>query len=186
MLFRQNAELLKDIRISVNVDRHSLIHEDFAPTLAKVMDEWPELKGRLGLEVTETTALNSIELPLMVSRFEHIKALDIRLSVDDFGTGYAGLDFLRRFPYDTLKLDQIFIASLKEDQFTRQVLTSVTKLAKELNMEVVAEGVEREDQLEAVRELGVERVQGYYFCRPLPTDQVLEWLMAEQARKSRL
>ncbi|WP_394182790.1 EAL domain-containing protein [Marinomonas posidonica] len=184
--FRQNADLLKDIRISVNVDRHSLIHEDFAPTLAKVMNEWPELKGRLGLEVTETTALNSIELPLMVSRFEHIKALDIRLSVDDFGTGYAGLDFLRRFPYDTLKLDQIFIASLKEDQFTRQVLTSVTKLAKELNMEVVAEGVEREDQLEAVRELGVERVQGYYFCRPLPIDQVIEWLMDDQARKSHL
>ncbi|WP_245546193.1 EAL domain-containing protein [Marinomonas posidonica] len=184
--YRQNADLLKDIRISVNVDRHSLIHEDFAPTLAKVMDEWPELKGRLGLEVTETTALNSIELPIMVSRFEHIKALDIRLSVDDFGTGYAGLDFLRRFPYDTLKLDQVFIASLKDDQFTRQVLTSVTKLAKELNMEVVAEGVERKDQLEAVRELGVERVQGYYFCRPLPIDQIIEWLVAEQARKSRL
>ncbi|BFM49897.1 EAL domain-containing protein [Marinomonas sp. THO17] len=181
--YRDNPELLKDIRISVNVDRHSLIHEDFASNLADIMTEWPELKGRLGLEVTETTALNSIELPLMVSRFEHIKALDIRLSVDDFGTGYAGLDFLRRFPYDTLKLDQIFIASLKDDQFTRQVLTSVTRLAKELRMEVVAEGVEREDQLEAVRELGVERVQGYYFCRPLPADQVLDWLRKEQDKK---
>lgn len=182
-LYRENHELLKNIRISVNVDRHSLLHEDFAPKLAEIMKEWPELKGRLGLEVTETTALNSIELPLMVSRFEHIKALDIRLSVDDFGTGYAGLDFLRRFPYDTLKLDQIFIASLQDDQFTRQVLTSVTRLAKELHMEVVAEGVEREDQLEAVRELGVERVQGYYFCRPLPADQALDWLRKEQGKK---
>ena len=126
--------------------------------------------------MTETSALNAIDLPIMVSRFEHIKALGVHLSVDDFGTGYAGLDFLRRFPYDTLKLDQIFIASLKDDQFTRQILTSVTKLAKELNMKLVAEGVEREDQLNAVRELGVDRVQGYYFCRPLPKEQVIAWI----------
>lgn len=112
----------------------------------------------------------------MVSRFEHIKALGIGLSVDDFGTGYSGLDFLRRFPYDTLKLDQVFIANLKDDQFTRQVLTSITILAKELGMKLVAEGVEREDQLEAVRLLGVDRVQGYYFCRPLPKDQIITWI----------
>ena len=174
--YREYPLLLSDINISVNVDRHSLLKETFAPSLASILDEYPELKGRLGLEVTETSALNAIDLPLMVSRFEHIKALGIHLSVDDFGTGYAGLDFLRRFPYDTLKLDQIFIASLKDDQFTRQILTSVTKLAKELNMKLVAEGVEREDQLNAVRELGVDRVQGYYFCRPLPKEQVISWI----------
>ncbi len=174
--YRDYPAPLRDINISVNVDRHSLLKESFAPNLASILDEYPELKGRLGLEVTETSALNAIDLPLMVSRFEHIKALDIHLSVDDFGTGYAGLDFLRRFPYDTLKLDQIFIASLKDDQFTRQILTSVTKLAKELNMKLVAEGVEREDQLDAVRELGVDRVQGYYFCRPLPKEQVIAWI----------
>lgn len=174
--YREYPEQLKHIKISVNVDRHSLLKECFALNLSRILDEYPELEGRLGLEVTETSALDSAELPLMVSRFEHIKAMGISLSVDDFGTGYAGLDFLRRFPYDTLKLDQIFIASLKDDQFTRQILTSVTKLAKELNMELVAEGVEREDQLNAVRELGVDRVQGYYFCRPLPKDQVITWL----------
>ena len=174
--YREYPEQLRHIKISVNVDRHSLLKECFASDLSHILEEYSELKGRLGLEVTETSALNSAELPLMVSRFEHIKSLGIGLSVDDFGTGYAGLDFLRRFPYDTLKLDQIFIASLKDDQFTRQILTSVTKLAKELNMELVAEGVEREDQLNAVRELGVDRVQGYYFCRPLPKEQVIAWL----------
>ncbi|WP_421846447.1 EAL domain-containing protein [Marinomonas sp.] len=173
--YREYPEQLRHIKISVNVDRHSLLKECFAPRLADILEEYPELKGRLGLEVTETSVLDSAELPLMVSRFEHIKALGVGLSVDDFGTGYAGLDFLRRFPYDTLKLDQIFIASLRDDQFTRQILTSVTKLAKELNMELVAEGVEREDQLNAVRELGVDRVQGYYFCRPLPKEQVIAW-----------
>lgn len=173
--YREYPEQLRHIKISVNVDRHSLLKENFALTLSDILEVYPELKGRLSLEVTETSALNAAELPLMVSRFEHIKALGVGLSVDDFGTGYAGLDFLRRFPYDTLKLDQIFIASLKDDQFTRQILTSVTKLAKELNMALVAEGVEREDQLNAVRELGVDRVQGYYFCRPLPKEQVIAW-----------
>ncbi|MDP5056880.1 MAG: EAL domain-containing protein, partial [Marinomonas hwangdonensis] len=100
----------------------------------------------------------------------------VSLSVDDFGTGYAGLDFLRRFPYDILKLDKVFIDSLLDDEFTLQVLMSMTKLAKELNMELVAEGVEIEDQLEAVRALGVDRVQGYYFCRPLPKQDVIAWL----------
>jgi len=174
--YREYPEQLTNINTSVNVDRYSLLKECFVPTLVGILEEYPELKGHLGLEVTETSALTPSELPLMVSRFEHIKALGIRLSVDDFGTGYAGLDFLRRFPYDTLKLDKIFISSMQDDQFTRQILTSITKLAKELNMELVAEGVEREDQLNAVRELGVDRVQGYYYSRPLPKDEVIEWI----------
>lgn len=174
--YREYPDQLIDIKTSVNVDRFSLLKESFAPKLASILEEYPELKGRLGLEVTETSVLNHDELPLMVSRFEHIKALGIGLSVDDFGTGYSGLDFLRRFPYDTLKLDQVFIANLKDDQFTRQVLTSITILAKELGMKLVAEGVEREDQLDAVRLLGVDRVQGYYFCRPLPKDQIITWI----------
>jgi EAL domain-containing protein (putative c-di-GMP-specific phosphodiesterase class I) len=174
--YREYPAPLKGINTSVNVDRYSLLKESFAPSLLSILALYPELEGRLGLEVTETSALTAVELPLMVSRFEHIKALGIRLSVDDFGTGYAGLDFLRRFPYDTLKLDKIFIDSLQDDQFTRQVLTSITNLAKELNMELVAEGVERQEQLNAVRELGVDRVQGYYYSRPLPKVQVIEWM----------
>ncbi|MBJ7538015.1 EAL domain-containing protein [Marinomonas transparens] len=173
--YREYPKQLNNIKTAVNVDRHSLVKESFAPQLAGILEEYPELKGRLGLEVTETSALTTAELPLMVSRFEQIKVLGICLSVDDFGTGYSGLDFLRRFPYDTLKLDQVFIANLRDDQFTRQVLASVTKLAKELNMRLVAEGVERKDQLDAVTELGVDRVQGYYFCRPLPQKKVIQW-----------
>jgi len=175
-VYREYPQQLKNISTAVNADRHCLVKESFAPKLLEILEEFPELKGRLGLEVTETSALSAVELPIMVSRFEKIKALGIRLSVDDFGTGYSGLDFLRRFPYDTLKLDKIFIDNFKEDQFTRQVLTSITKLAKELNMELIAEGVEREDQLEAMRELGVDKVQGYYFSRPLPKEKVIEWL----------
>lgn len=174
--YREYPAQLSGISISVNVDRHSLLKQEFAGTLAHILTEYPELKDRLVLEVTETSVLNAVDLPIMVSRFEHIKTLGVSLSVDDFGTGYAGLDFLRRFPYDTLKLDKVFTDSLQDDQFTCQVLTSMTKLAKELNMELVAEGVEREDQLEAVRALGVDRVQGFYFCRPLPRQNVIAWL----------
>ena len=174
--YREYPTQLSGVSISVNVDRHSLLKQGFADTLAQILQEYPTLKGRLVLEVTETSVLNEIDLPIMVSRFEHIKTLGVSLSVDDFGTGYAGLDFLRRFPYDILKLDKVFIDSLLDDEFTLQVLMSMTKLAKELNMELVAEGVEIEDQLEAVRALGVDRVQGYYFCRPLPKQDVIAWL----------
>ncbi|MEO9275222.1 EAL domain-containing protein [Marinomonas sp. 5E14-1] len=174
--YRENSVTLADVSIAVNVDRHSLLKESFIPELKQILAEFPELKGRLGLEVTETSALNMNELPIMVSQFERIKALGIELSVDDFGTGYSGLDFLRRFPYDVLKLDRVFVSSLQGDQFTRQILTSVTKLARELNMRVVAEGIEEQEQLDAIMELGVDSVQGYFFSVPLPGDQIIQWL----------
>jgi EAL domain-containing protein (putative c-di-GMP-specific phosphodiesterase class I) len=174
--YRENLILLNHVSIAVNVDRHSLLSASFLPKLKEILEEFPELQGRLDLEVTETSALTANELPVMVSQFEHIKALGISLSVDDFGTGYSGLDFLRRFPYDVLKLDQVFTSTLQNDQFTRQILTSVTKLARELNMKVVAEGIERQDQLDAIKELGVDSVQGYYFSVPLPANQIITWL----------
>ncbi len=174
--YREHQDDLNGVKIAVNIDRQCLLANNFITKLVALLEEFPELKGNLGLEITETCALNEIELPLMVSRFEHIKALGIHLSVDDFGTGYSGLDFLRRFPYDTLKLDKIFISTLKEDPFTGQILTSVISLAKELDMVVVAEGVEREEQLQAVKTLGVDKVQGYYFSSPLSQEQILVWM----------
>lgn len=174
--YRENSAILEGVSIAVNVDRRSLLKESFIPNLQKILDEYPELTERLGLEVTETSALNMSDLPIMVSQFERIKALGIELSVDDFGTGYSGLDFLRRFPYDVLKLDRVFVSSFQDDQFTRQILTSVTKLARELNMKVVAEGIEEQEQLDAIKELGVDSAQGYFFSVPLPGDQIIQWL----------
>jgi len=176
LFYREHQNTLNDVNVAVNIDRQCLLADSFVGKLAAILEEFPELKGNLGLEVTETCALNDVELPLMVSRFEHIKALGIHLSVDDFGTGYSGLDFLRRFPYDSLKLDKVFISTLKEDPFTGQILNSVISLAKELDMTVVAEGVEREEQLQAVKNLGVDKVQGYYFSSPLSKEHIITWL----------
>lgn len=180
-LYRQHFTSLQHIRTSINVDRHTLIEDDFLSELSNLLEEYPELKGRLGIEVTETSILSNDEMTAMVERLDAIKALDIRLSVDDFGTGYSGLDFLSRFPYDTLKLDQVFIASLNDDQYAQQILVSVIQMAKDLNMGLVAEGVEREDQLTAIASLGVERVQGYYFSRPLEEQKILSWLEGHEA-----
>ncbi|ETX09594.1 diguanylate phosphodiesterase [Marinomonas ushuaiensis DSM 15871] len=180
--YRENSKSLNNITTAVNVDRYCLLNDGFIAMLVKILEEYPELKERLCLEVTETSALTETELSLMVSRFEHIKALGVRLSVDDFGTGYSGLDFLRRFSYDTLKLDRVFIANLKDDQCTQKILTSITKLAKELNMKIVAEGVEDKEQLDAVKALGIDSVQGYYFCAPLPPEQVLTWIEDNDAK----
>lgn len=180
--YQQYFALLRDVRISVNVDRLSFLGDTFIETLSAIMIEYPELKNRLCLEVTETSVLDNQALPIMISHFERIGALGVRLSVDDFGTGYSGLDFLRRFPYDVLKLDQVFIANLQDGGFTQPILSSIIALAREFNMELVAEGVERKDQLEAVKELGIDRVQGYYFCRPVCAEKAIKWL-AEYAQR---
>ena len=178
--YRQYPNALQCIRTAVNVDRHTLLQEDFVSGLKAILADFPELKQRLGIEVTETSVLSNEEMNDMVARLEAVKALGIRLSVDDFGTGYSGLDFLSRFPYDTLKLDQVFLASLNDDRYAQQILQSVIQMAKDLNMELVAEGVEREDQLQAITALGVERVQGYYFSRPLSAEKIVKWLEAQQ------
>ncbi|MDB4837016.1 EAL domain-containing protein [Marinomonas sp.] len=174
--YRENPSLLEGISTAVNIDRLTLLDDSIIPALKRTLAEYPELKGRLYLEVTETYALTDEELPLMIDKLTEVKNLDIRLSVDDFGTGYSGLDFLRRFPFDTLKIDRIFIADLQEDEFTPQVLSSVVSLAKELNMTIVAEGVERQEQLDIIEPLGIHYIQGYYCSAPLPQEKIIQWI----------
>ncbi|MEO9653594.1 EAL domain-containing protein [Marinomonas sp.] len=180
-LYRQHSTSLQNIRTSVNVDRHTLLHENFLFELEHILKEYPELIGKLGLEVTENSIISDNEMNTMVERLGAIKALGIHLSVDDIGTSYSGLDFFSRFPYDTLKLDQVFIASLGDDQYAQQILVSVIQTAKDLNMGLVAEGVEREDQLAVIASLGVGKVQGYYFSRPLDEQRILAWIEGYEA-----
>ncbi|GAB3484076.1 hypothetical protein GCM10027340_19090 [Marinomonas epiphytica] len=174
--YRNNPQQLADIKTAINIERSSLLKENFVSQLQGILGEFPELKHKIVLEVTETDVLAEKEVSIIMQRFDEIKRLGVDLSVDDFGTGYSGLDFLRRFPYDTLKLDRFFVEALQEEQVTRQMLGSVTHLAKELNMQLIAEGIERKDQLEAVQALGIDRAQGYFFCRPLDKEKILQWL----------
>ena len=100
------------------------------------------------------------------------------LAIDDFGTGYSSLAYLRRFPIDTLKVDRSFVSDLLEDDGCAAITSAIVAMANRLRLKVVAEGVENEGQLEALRKLGCDQVQGYFFSRPLPILEFEDWALA--------
>ena len=109
--------------------------------------------------------------------------MGVRVAIDDFGTGYSSLGQLKRLPIDTLKIDRSFIKDLPGDRADAAIATAVIHLAQELGLEVVAEGVETQEQLDFIEAQGCEIIQGYFFSKPLPVEDTNAWL--EQLRAQR-
>ncbi len=136
--------------------------------------------GALKLELTESALISDTDA--MVARLAELKALGIALSIDDFGTGYSSLGYLRRFPIDELKIDKSFVDDLLTVGSTTSLAEVVVALGVTLGMATVAEGVETEEQAEALRTMGCELAQGYLFHRPMPAEVVAALLTPVRTR----
>ena len=112
-----------------------------------------------------------------ISTLKRLKSLGIQLAIDDFGTGYSSLSYLKYFPIDKLKIDQSFVNDIPEDSDAVAIAKTIISLARNLNIRVIAEGVETKEQLDFLREEGCDEIQGYYFSRPLATDEFTKLLM---------
>jgi len=121
------------------------------------------------LEVTETVTMDNAERTIRV--IKGLKNLGIRLSIDDFGTGYSSLSYLRRFPMDTLKIDRSFVQNLSNNPENLEIVRTIMSLARNLGMDVVAEGAETADEIEQLKVLGCDFGQGYFFFRPMNSEQ---------------
>ncbi|MGE7924629.1 putative bifunctional diguanylate cyclase/phosphodiesterase [Viridibacillus arvi] len=158
-----------DIRISVNISPIHLKERNFVCNLRAVLQDTGLPAKNLELEITEMSLMHQTEE--LIETFNQIKALGVIIAIDDFGTGYSSLSYLKQFPIDVLKIDQSFIRGLKLGLSNVTMVTAIIKLAHALSMQVVAEGVETEDELYIVRENLCDFAQGYYFSKPLPTDE---------------
>jgi EAL domain-containing protein (putative c-di-GMP-specific phosphodiesterase class I) len=137
---------------------------------------------RLILEITESVMMNDV--PAMIARLRELKALGVRLAIDDFGTGYSSLSYLRQFPFDLLKIDKSFIDDVGSNMQEKELTRAIIELGKTLDLELVAEGIERGEQLSRLQSLDCELGQGFYFAEPLTVDAVeelLEGLTSEAA-----
>ncbi len=133
------------------------------------------LYGRdIKLEVTESVLMeNTVHATAML---DQLSALDIGLSIDDFGTGYSSLSYLKRFEIDSLKIDYSFVNRMLDDVDSMEIVRTIVELGRNLGKTTIAEGVETDAQLEALREMGVDQVQGFYIARPMPAEDAAELL----------
>ena len=134
----------------------------------------------LELEITENVLMNDSDR--VVDVLSELKALGVRLSVDDFGTGFSSLSYLKRFPLDTLKIDQSFVRDLMHDADDRAICEAIIALGAKLKLEILAEGVEQSDQLMFLQKHGCQRAQGFYFAQAMPSDALLAWLHERSVR----
>jgi diguanylate cyclase (GGDEF)-like protein/PAS domain S-box-containing protein len=165
---RQNQEWhaagLSGFPVSVNTSPAQLRQKDFSDIVMRVLKQTGLPPHLLELEITESLAMESPDL--FISTLEKIKALGIRISIDDFGTGYSSLNYLTRFPIDVLKIDRSFVRDITTDAGDAAVCRTIITLAQNLNLIVVAEGVETEAQASYLKRHQCDELQGFLLCRP--------------------
>jgi EAL domain-containing protein (putative c-di-GMP-specific phosphodiesterase class I) len=160
---------LPPIRMAVNLSALQFQEKDLVTIIAQTLEETKLEPEYLELEITESMAMQDI--PLTVSVLQTLRSMGIQIAIDDFGTGYSSLSSLKHFPLDKLKIDQSFIRELVTDSYDAAIINALLALGQGLKLEVVAEGVETQEQLNFLREVKCDGVQGYLLSRPLPTPE---------------
>lgn len=163
-----------DIQMGVNVSVVQLEHPEFMPEIKKALANSSVKAHLLELEITESVAILGVDR--VVTLLESIGQLGIGLAIDDFGTGFSSLSYIDRLPADRIKIDRSFVEKLDGDPRAARIARLIIPLGHQLGMKVVAEGVETSQQLEALREMGCDEVQGYYYGKPMVYDELLKWL----------
>jgi EAL domain-containing protein (putative c-di-GMP-specific phosphodiesterase class I) len=172
MACRQTSEWQKTtstrLSTSVNLSARQLVHPHLSSQIKKVLDDTGLDPRQLKLEVTESTVMENSDRSLSV--LSELADLGVSLSTDDFGTGYSSLSYLHRFPFTRLKVDRSFINKMDEDEKSAAIVKTILLLGENLGIEVVAEGIETQYQLELLRSLGCRLGQGYIFSQPVDAE----------------
>lgn len=161
---------LKVPRTSVNVSALQLRQKDFVES---VLEAIAELGGKallLDLEITESVLIDDIDES--TRKLQALRRVGVEVSVDDFGTGFCSLSYLARLPVDTLKIDRSFVVRMRDAGYPRNIVAMIVSLAHTLGLRVVAEGVEDDEQVRLLRELGCDQIQGFYVSQPMPPEDV--------------
>jgi diguanylate cyclase (GGDEF)-like protein len=160
--------------VSVNLSVKQFNQAGLVENISRLLADSKIAPRCLKLEITETAFTENIEAA--VGLLKQLRNLGVQLSIDDFGTGYSSLSYLQRFPIDTLKIDRSFVSQMIENEENFQIVRTIVSLAQNLGMDVVAEGVETEEQLALLRQLDCENGQGFFFSNPLEASELDEFI----------
>ena len=170
----EKNELLKDLNIAVNVSANKFLDPNFVDELKKLIDKYKIDANKLQLEITESLSIQNFDYTILT--LNKIKSLGIKIALDDFGTGYSSLNYIKKIPFDILKIDQTFIKDLLKDSDDLIITKMIVEISKILHKENVAEGVENEQILNIIKQLGVQIAQGYYFAKPLEEKKLINFV----------
>lgn len=167
--------------LSVNVSPHQFREAGFVTHVHEVIQQSGIEAARLELELTENILLDDSDD--VANKMRELREHGVRFSLDDFGTGYSSLAYLRKLPLDRLKIDQSFISDIPEDDGSTAIVDTIISMTEHLGLDVIAEGVETKAQLDALKEMGCEQYQGFYFSRPIPEQEFVDVLVAGRDKK---
>ena len=164
------------IVMSVNVSVRHLMKNNFISEIRDILEEYNVPADRIEIEITESVMVDSVEKAL--SRIDELKALGIKIAIDDFGTGYSSLSYLNKFPADLLKIDKSFIDEMNSGESSRQYVATIIKIGHLFGFDVISEGVESEDQIETLREIGCDYIQGFVWGRPTDPEEAMKLVLS--------
>ena len=178
---RWQDEGFAPMRMAVNISAQQLRQPNIAKTMVQILSDTGLAPRHFELELTETSVMNNAEFAIDV--LGELKEMGVKISIDDFGTGFSSLSYLKRLPIDALKIDQSFISDLTADPDDASLVMAIITLAHNLKLEVVAEGVETEEQLKFLRLLRCDEIQGFVFSKGLPAEELAVFMRSHTAEQ---
>jgi EAL domain-containing protein (putative c-di-GMP-specific phosphodiesterase class I) len=171
-----------DQHICINADAAEFSHPDFFDMVSNLLIEHDIAAHQLHIEVTESSLIQ--RHANVKKQLNLLKELGICLALDDFGTGYASLSYLQEYPFDFIKIDKSFISKITDDRTQRAIVKAILDLAEALDMQVIAEGIETEQQRDLLLDMGCQYGQGYWFGKPMTAEQATVLLTQQHLSKN--
>ncbi len=164
-----------DFILSVNISSVQFYRADFVPKVISAIEKYGMNPHRLEIELTESILIEDIKL--VKAKIEELRDYGVRVSLDDFGTGYSSLSYLRGLPIDVLKIDKSFVDNIPNESSSRIIAEAIMVMSKKLGYETIAEGVESKEQLDYLKEIGSDSIQGFYLSKPVSKEEIDELLL---------
>lgn len=171
-------EGIANIRVAVNLSTRQFRQKNLTEKVAQILNDSAVQPENLCLEITENEVMHNIETTVEI--LQALKKMGVLLSLDDFGTGYSSLSYLKRFPIDVLKIDRTFVNGIPSDRDDTAISTAIVVLAHSMELKVIAEGVEKSEQIAFLQSLQCDEIQGFYFSRPLNAETVTDLLKVKK------
>jgi EAL domain-containing protein (putative c-di-GMP-specific phosphodiesterase class I) len=163
-----------DLKVAINLSGEQFKTDNLNQRLLKILNTVDLTPQFIEVELTESTLVHDVKLG--IQNLQGLKALGMTVSVDDFGTGYSSLSYLKHFSFDILKIDRSFIQDIHQDFKQQAIVKAMISMAHQLNLKVIAEGVETEAELNFLRQNGCDAAQGYFISKPLPWQQFKQFI----------